>query len=36
MFRVADEAYAMANAVPALVRHATGVIGANDDDAVAR
>ena len=36
MFRVADEAYTVANAVPALVRHTTGVIGSNDDDAVAR
>ena len=36
MFRMADEAYAVDGAVPSLVQHATGVIGSNDDDAVAR
>ena len=36
MFRLADEAYAVAGAVPSLVQHATAVIGSNDDDAVAR
>ena len=36
MFRMADEAYAVAGAVPELARHATAVIGSNDDDAVAR
>ena len=33
---MADEAYAVAGAVPSLVQHATAVIGSNDDDAVAR
>ncbi len=36
MFRMADEAYAVAGAVPDLAQHATAVIGSNDDDAVAR
>ena len=36
LFRVADEAYAVAGAVPELVDHATAMIGSNDDDAVAR
>ena len=36
MFRMADEAYAVAGAVPELARHANAVIGSNDDDAVAR
>ena len=36
MFRMADEAYAVAGAVPDLSQHATAVIGSNDDDAVAR
>ena len=36
MFRMADEAYAVAGAVPELAEHATAIIGANDDDAVAR
>lgn len=35
LFEVADEAYAVANAVPELKARATGVIGTNDDDAVA-
>ena len=35
MFGIADEAYATANAVPELKRIATGVIGSNDEDAVA-
>ena len=36
MFRAADEAYAVANALEALKEIATGVIGCNDEDAVAR
>ena len=36
MFRIADEAYAVAGAAPELVEHATAIIGSNDDDAVAR
>ena len=36
MFRVANEAYAVENAVPELKAAATGIIGANDDDGVAR
>lgn len=36
MFRMADEAYAVANAVDALKRFATGIIGKNDDDSVAK
>ena len=36
MFRMADEAYAVADAVPELAEHATATIGSNDDDAVAR
>ena len=36
MFRVADEAYAVENAVPELKAAATAVIGANDEDGVAR
>lgn len=35
MFAVADECYAVENAVPALKEIATAVIGKNDDDAVA-
>lgn len=36
MFEIADECYAVANAEERLKRIATGVIGANDDDGVAR
>ena len=36
MFRMADEAYAVAGAAPELARHATAIIGSNDEDAVAR
>ena len=36
MFRMADEAYAVAGATRELAAHATAIIGANDDDAVAR
>ena len=36
MFHVADEAYAVENAVPELKAAATAVIGSNDDDGVAR
>ena len=36
LFEAADECYAVANAHPALKERATGVIGANDEDAVVR
>lgn len=36
MFQVADEAYAVANAVDELKEIATGVIGSNDEDGVAK
>ncbi len=36
LFEAADECYAVANAHPALMERATGVIDSNDDDAVAR
>lgn len=36
MFRMADECYAMENAVPELKSIATGVISSNDEDGVAR
>ena len=36
MFRIADEAYAVENAVPELKAAATAVIGSNDKDSVAR
>ncbi|MCL2377389.1 MAG: HAD family hydrolase [Defluviitaleaceae bacterium] len=36
LFSVADESYAMANAIPVLKEMATGVIDGNDDDGVAR
>jgi len=36
MFAVADESYAMSNAVDELKAIATGVIGSNEDDAVAK
>ena len=36
MFRMADEAYAVADSAPELAEHATAIIGSNDDDAVAR
>ena len=36
MFRIADESYAVSNAIPAVLAAATGVIGSNDNDAVAR
>ena len=35
MFRIADEAYAVANAMEELKQIATGVIGSNEEDAVA-
>lgn len=35
MFKIADESYAVANAVPAVLNAASGVIGSNDDAAVA-
>jgi hypothetical protein len=36
MFRVADEAYAVANAIGEVKAAATAVIGSNEEDAVAR
>lgn len=36
MFRISDECYAVENAVEELKRLATGVIGSNDEDSVAR
>lgn len=36
MFELADESYAVSNAAPELKAVATGIIGANDDDAVAK
>lgn len=36
MFHIADEAYAVENAVPELKAAATGIIGPNDRDSVAR
>lgn len=36
MFQMADESYAVANAAPELKAIATGVIGSNDEDAVAK
>jgi len=36
LFAVADESYATANAVPELKKIATGIIGSNDDDGVAK
>ena len=36
LFRMADEAYAVAGAARELARHATAVICSNDDDAIAR
>lgn len=36
MFRIADEAYAVENAAPELKAAATGVIGSNDRDSVAK
>jgi len=36
MFELADESYAVENAHEDLKRYATEVIGANDDDAVAK
>lgn len=35
MFEIADEAYAVSNALPELKQHATGIIGCNEEDAVA-
>lgn len=35
MFEIADEAYAVSNALPELKQHATGMIGCNEEDAVA-
>ena len=35
MFEIADEAYAVSNAVGELKAIATGIIGCNDEDAVA-
>ncbi|NKB72122.1 MAG: HAD hydrolase family protein [Candidatus Latescibacteria bacterium] len=36
MFRLADEAYAVANAIPALKEEASGIIDSNEEDGVAR
>ena len=36
MFRISDEAYAVANAFDELKKTATGVIGSNNDDGVAK
>jgi hydroxymethylpyrimidine pyrophosphatase-like HAD family hydrolase len=36
MFRIADESYAVSNAIPAVLAAATGVIGSHDNDVVAR
>ena len=36
MFKIADECYAVKNAVPELKNIATGVIGANTEDSVAK
>ena len=36
MFEVADEALAVANAIPALKERATGIIDTNEEDGVAR
>ena len=36
MFNISDEGYAVANALPEVKKIATGVIGSNDDDGVAR
>lgn len=36
MFEISDECYAVANAVPELKAHATGVIASNDEDGVAK
>ena len=36
MFQIADECYAVANAVPELKAIATGVIGSNAEDGVAK
>ena len=36
MFELADEAYAVANAVPELKAKATAVIGGNNEDGVAK
>ena len=36
MFKIADESYAVENAVPELKAIASGTIGSNDDDGVAK
>ena len=36
MFEIADECYAVSNAVEALKERATAVIGSNDEDGVAK
>lgn len=36
MFEISDECYAVENAVPELKALATGIVGSNDDDGVAR
>ena len=36
MFKISDESYAVANALPEIKKIATGIIGSNDDDGVAK
>ena len=36
MFKIADEAYAVSNAIDELKAYATGIIGSNEDDSVAK
>ena len=36
MFQIADEAYAVENALPELKKYATQIIASNEDDGVAK
>jgi len=36
LFEISDECYAVANAVPELKERATGIIGSNENDGVAK
>ena len=36
MFKIADEAYAVGNALPELKKYATGIIASNEEDGVAK
>ena len=36
LFDIADESYAVSNAVDIIKQRATGILGANDDDGVAK